>query len=338
MFSLLINAFLIFVTLFPTHSLASVLAIDYGTDYIKASLVTPGVPFDILLNKDSKRKIQSSVAWKGNNRFFGTDAFNLVSQFHLSISTFFFLTFVEQASRYPEDSYSSLKYILAAPYQSPAHAHFSTISTASTTSIPGRHSIALRRSDPALPPWSVEELIAMQLSYVKDLADSLSSEKVVDAILTVPSYFSQYQRDAIVDAIEIAGMRTLALINDGTAVAVNYAMTRSFPEDQQEYHIIYDAGASSIRATLVGFSTTKSSSSSPHTAVNVLGVGYDREAGGTELDRRLREILLDAFAAKHKRDLRGEKRAMAKLWKESGRVKAVLSANTDTVISVCGLV
>jgi hypoxia up-regulated 1 len=243
--------------------------------------------------------------------------------------------FAEQASRYPEDSYSSLKYILAAPYQSPAHANFSAISTSSTVPVPGRHSIALRRSDPALPPWSVEELIAMQLSYVKDLADSLSSEKVVDVILAVPPYFSQYQRDAIVDAIEIAGMRTLGLVNDGTAVAVNYAMTRSFPEDKQEYHIIYDAGASSVRATLVGFSTTaKSSSSSPHTAVNVLGVGYDREAGGTELDRRLREMLLDAFAVKHKRDLRGEKRAMAKLWKESGRVKAVLSANSETVTTV----
>lgn len=59
---------------------ASVLAIDYGTDWIKASLMKPGVPFDVLLNKDSKRKIQSSVGWKKNDRLFGTDAFNLVSR------------------------------------------------------------------------------------------------------------------------------------------------------------------------------------------------------------------------------------------------------------------
>lgn len=60
------------------NALASVLAIDYGTDWIKASLVKPGVPFDVLLNKDSKRKIQSSVAWKQNDRLFGSDAFNIV--------------------------------------------------------------------------------------------------------------------------------------------------------------------------------------------------------------------------------------------------------------------
>lgn len=58
--------------------LASVLAVDYGTDWIKASLMKPGVPYDVLLNRDSKRKIQASVGWKGTDRLFGSDAFNIV--------------------------------------------------------------------------------------------------------------------------------------------------------------------------------------------------------------------------------------------------------------------
>lgn len=62
---------------------ASVLAIDYGADWMKASLMKPGIPFDVLLNKDSKRKIQSSVAWKNGERLFGSDAFNLVSSRYL---------------------------------------------------------------------------------------------------------------------------------------------------------------------------------------------------------------------------------------------------------------
>ena len=60
------------------NALASVLAIDYGADWIKASLMKPGVPFDVLLNKDSKRKIQSTVAWKQNDRLFGSDAAAIV--------------------------------------------------------------------------------------------------------------------------------------------------------------------------------------------------------------------------------------------------------------------
>lgn len=54
------------------------LAIDYGTDFIKASLMKPGVAFDVLLNRDSKRKIAASVAWKGDERLFGADALNVV--------------------------------------------------------------------------------------------------------------------------------------------------------------------------------------------------------------------------------------------------------------------
>ena len=67
------------LSIYVSPAFGAVLAIDYGTDFMKASLMKPGIPFDVLLNKDSKRKIQSSVAWKGEERLFGSDAYNLVS-------------------------------------------------------------------------------------------------------------------------------------------------------------------------------------------------------------------------------------------------------------------
>ena len=75
----LLLGFLCLLTLNLSQVLASLLAIDYGSEWIKASLMKPGVPFDVLLNKDSKRKIQSSVGWKNDDRLFGSDAYNLVS-------------------------------------------------------------------------------------------------------------------------------------------------------------------------------------------------------------------------------------------------------------------
>jgi len=72
--------FVSLLALVPNAVLASVLAIDYGADFIKASLMKPGIPFDVLLNKDSKRKIHSSVAWKKGDRLFGQDAAHLVSR------------------------------------------------------------------------------------------------------------------------------------------------------------------------------------------------------------------------------------------------------------------
>ncbi|TFK36492.1 Hsp70 protein-domain-containing protein [Crucibulum laeve] len=304
-------SFLSLVALIPQATYASVLAIDYGNDWIKASLMKPGIPFDVLLNKDSKRKIQSVVAWKKNDRLFGSDAFNL-------------------AARFPSDSFQSVKLLDAAPFDSEVVQYYTKISTATVVETP-RKTVALKQSDGT--EWSAEELIAMQFAYVKQLAETLAEEKVRDVIVTVPPYYSQFERDAIADAIEIAGLRTLALINDGTAVAINYAMTRTF--SVPEYHIIYDAGASSIRATVVSFTTAtdpKTSISGTHLAVT--GVGYDRTTGGVELDRRLRDILIEAFNAKHKKDVRQDKRGMAKLWKESQRVKAILSANNDATATV----
>jgi hypoxia up-regulated 1 len=191
--------------------------------------------------------------------------------------------------------------------------------------------VAFKKSDGV--EWSVEELIAMQFSYVRQLAESLGGEKVRDVVVTVPPYYSQYERDAVVDAIEIAGLRTLALINDGTAAAINFAMTRTFATP--EYHMIYDAGAASTVATVVAFTPIDSKKDPTGTHITVTGVGYDRKAGGIELDRRMRKILVELFNNKAKKDIREDKKGMAKLWKEARRVKEILSANTEAMSAVC---
>ena len=172
----------------------------------------------------------------------------------------------------------------------------------------------------------------MQFSYVKELAESVAGEKVTDVVITVPPFYTQAERDAVVDAVEIAGLRTLALINDGTAVAINYAMTRTFPEP--EIHIIYDAGASAIRTTVVEFSTVESTGMGKpktHTQVNVLASGLDRRSGGVELDRRLLKILVEDFMNKYRVDITEDKQAMSKFRKEANELKIVLSTNEEAV-------
>ena len=179
----------------------------------------------------------------------------------------------------------------------------------------------------AAATWDVEVLVAMQLAYIRGLAVDAAGrgERVQDVVVTVPAFFSQFERDAIADAVELAGLRLLAFVNDGAAIAVNYAMTRQFP--QKERHIVYDAGAGSTRATIATF--TMQGKKQDATLITVNGVGYDRLAGGTELDRRLREILVGEFESKHGVRIRDDPKAMMKLWKEAGRIKAILSANTE---------
>ncbi len=194
--------------------------------------------------------------------------------------------------------------------------------------------------------WTVEELVAMQFAYIRNLASELSSNEIIsDAVLTVPPYFSQYERQSLADALEISGLRPLALIHDGTAAAVNYAMTRSFPE--KELHVIYDAGAGGIRATIAAFNsprtppptsfarnlktTTKESAN-----VDILGFGWNKEASGSELTRRLKDLFVKRFEDEHgKGSLHADHKALARLMKEAERVKGILSANTDAFSTVC---
>lgn len=309
--------------------LGAILAIDYGTEWTKASLIKPGIPFDVLLDRDSKRKIHSSVAWKGDDRLFGSDAFNNVSVL-LTFSGYFSNPF--QAARFPGDSFSFLKNIQGVQFESENAQFHKSISGVEL--VPSsRGTVNVQRADANHTTWSVEELIAMQFAYVKELAESVGGEgpgSVRDVVVAIPPYFTQFERDAVVDAIEIAGLKLIALVHDGTAVALNYAMTRTFPNT--EWNIIYDAGAGGIRATVVGFSTVPGESKTGKgdaTQLSVIGVAYDREAGGLEVDRRIRDILADEFQKQHGRDIRTDKRGMAKLWKEAGRVKAILSANTE---------
>jgi hypoxia up-regulated 1 len=117
-------------------------------------------------------------------------------------------------------------------------------------------------------------------------------------------------------------------------------MSRTF--QNLEHHIIYDAGASSIRATLVSFQTltepvhAKSKKTKDVLHIEVKGFGYDSTASGSEMDYRLRELLRGKFEEKHLRggSIKDETRAIAKLWKEANRVKTILSANTESRVSV----
>lgn len=135
----------------------------------------------------------------------------------------------------------------------------------------------------------------------------------------------------------------LQLINDYTAVALNYGIFRSkdFNETAQ-YVLFYDMGASSTTATIVSYQTTKTKERGfveTHPQATIIGVGYDRTLGGLEMQLRLQKHLAQKFneMKKTKNDVFKNPRAMAKLFKEAGRVKNVLSANADHFAQIEGL-
>ncbi|KAF9930977.1 hypothetical protein BGZ75_003420 [Mortierella antarctica] len=298
---------------------AAVIAIDYGTDWFKVALVKPGIPLDIVLNTESKRKTPSAITIRGDERTFGSDSLTL-------------------ATRFPQDSFIGLKRILGRDYDDDHCVEYRNTFTNNMSKDPVRGTAVLETT--AGTKYTAEELVAMQFALAKRQAEDTAGETIKDVVITVPPFFNQFERQAVLDAAELAGLRVLSLVHDESAVALNYAMTRSFPQEQ--CHIFYDMGAGSTVASLACFQdlTVKDVGKFNKTVqqIEIKSVGYDRTLGGHEFDVRLQKLLAEKFqeqkGTKVSMPVVQNERAMAKLLKEANRVKQILSANTETMASV----
>ncbi|GAN04334.1 hsp70 family chaperone [Mucor ambiguus] len=298
------------------------MSIDYGTEWFKVGLIKPGMPLDVALNKDSKRKTQSVVTIRHDERIYGGDAISL-------------------AGRFPHLTYSNLKSIIAKKYDDPLTQEFrrryiNNMIVDNERDMP----VFIHNETTQL---SIEELIAYQFQNAKHQASVTAGEKVKDCVITVTPFANQFERQAILDAAELAGLNVLTLMHDETAVALNYAVNREIGKSA-ENHIFYDMGAGSTVASIVTFSNVetkdgKISRSAPQ--LEVRGVGFDRTLGGHELDVRLQQLLVAGFMKAHggrvSTDIKTSSGAMTRLMKEANRVKQILSANTETMASIEGL-
>ena len=329
----------------PTYAASAVLGIDLGTEYHKAVLVKPGIPLDIVLTKDSKRKEAAALAFKPVStssdssknvypeRLYGGDALAL-------------------AARFPGDVYANLKPMIGLTgAQTSAISQFSRrypgleVTTCKSGSVCVKSATFTSNEE----GFSVEELLAMQLQNIRANAESMAGTKVRDAVITIPAFFTVEEKRAVEVAADLAGLRVLSLTTDGLAVGLNYATTRTFPTVNEggkpEYHLVYDMGAGSTTATIMKFQgrSTKDVDKFNKTIQEILvtGTGWDRTLGGDALNTVILEDMVTKFAdTKQVKDLKasigdikGHGRTIAKMWKEAERMRQVLSANMETQAS-----
>ncbi|EAQ84150.1 hypothetical protein CHGG_10554 [Chaetomium globosum CBS 148.51] len=253
-------------------AVSAVVGIDLGTEYIKAALVKPGIPLEIVLTKDSRRKEISAVTFKPSahgpkkgsfpERAYGSDALAL-------------------APRFPGDVYPNLKALLGLPAESAEVKEYAARHPALQVV---RHKVkgtAAFQSAGAFTAeeeaWLVEELLAMELQSIRGNAEELAGpgSPVRSAVLTVPTYYTAEEKRAVELAAELAGLKVLSLISDGMAVGLHYATSRQFPNVNEggkpEHHMsrnVKDVGK---------FNKTVQE-------VQVLGSGWDRTLGGDALN------------------------------------------------------
>lgn len=203
---------------------------------------------------------------------------------------------------------------------------------------PERNTIVFQSDDDS---FTVEELVAQYLQKARDFAEESTGQPITESVLIVPGFFGQAERRALLAAASLANIKVLQLINDYTAVALNYGIfRRNEINETAQYFVFYDMGAYKTSAAVVSYQLVKDKATrETNPVIQVLGVGYDRTLGGLEMQLRLRDYLAQEFNAlkKTKTDVFGNPRALAKLFKEAGRVKNVLSANANHFAQIEGL-
>lgn len=174
--------------------------------------------------------------------------------------------------------------------------------------------------------FSATELMAMFLGKLKDITHAEVKNAAMDMVLSVPVYYTDLQRRALLDAAEIAQVRCVRLMNENTAAALAYAMPKfDLPEDTPRHVCFIDIGQSSYTVTVTAMKKGQ---------LEIKGVGFDANFGGRDFDEVLVEHFCDEFLAKRKLDIRANKKALFRLRAACERVKKVLSANAVTSLHV----
>ncbi|XP_016982480.1 hypoxia up-regulated protein 1 [Drosophila rhopaloa] len=292
---------------------AAVMSVDLGTEWMKVGVVSPGVPMEIALNRESKRKTPAILAFRDGVRTIGEDAQTI-------------------GIKDPNSAYGYLLDLLGKTIDNPiVDLYRKRFPYYNIVGDPERNTVVFRKSE--TEEFSVEELVAQMLVKAKQFAQESTQQAITECVLTVPGYFGQAEREALLSAAQLANLKVLQLINDYAAVALNYGVFhRGEINETAQYFLFYDMGAYKTSAAVVSYQLVKDKQTKEiNPVVQVLGVGYDRTLGGLEIQLRLRDYLAKEFNAlkKTKTDVTTSPRALAKLFKEAGRLKNVLSANTE---------
>ncbi|XP_026480396.1 heat shock protein 70 A1-like [Ctenocephalides felis] len=280
------------------------IGIDLGTTYSCVGVWQQG-KVEIIANDQGNRTTPSYVAFTESERLVGDAAKG-------------------QAAMNPKNTVFDAKRLIGRKWEEPAvqqdskHWPFRVIGqTGTTPKIEVEYKNQLKRFSP-------EEISAMVLVKMKETAENYLGEKVKDAVITVPAYFNDSQRQATKDAGVIAGLNVLRVINEPTAAALAYGLDKHLQGERNV--LIFDLGGGTFDVSVLTIDEGS--------LFEVRATAGDTHLGGEDFDNRLVDHLMDEFKRKYKKDIRTDPRAMRRLRTAAERAKRTLSTSTEACVEV----
>ncbi|KAB1211972.1 Heat shock 70 kDa protein [Morella rubra] len=176
--------------------------------------------------------------------------------------------------------------------------------------------------------FTPEEISSMILAKMKEIAEAFLGQPIKNAVVTVPAYFNDSQRQATKDAGVISGLNVLRIINEPTAAAIAYGLDKKATMRGEHNVLIFDLGGGTFDVSLLSIEEG---------IFEVKATAGDTHLGGEDFDNRLANHCAAEFKRKHKKDISGSARALRRLKNACERAKRALSSTTQTTIEVDSL-
>lgn len=176
--------------------------------------------------------------------------------------------------------------------------------------------------------FSAEEISSMVLTKMREIAEAYLGQSIKNAVITVPAYFNDSQRQATKDAGVIAGLNVMRMINEPTAAAIAYGLDKKASRTGEQNVLIFDLGGGTFDVSLLTIEEG---------IFEVKATAGDTHLGGEDFDNRMVNHFVAEFKRKHKKDISGNARALRRLRTACERAKRTLSSTTQTTIEIDSL-